>query len=162
MKILLKYQPRKWHSKPIHKSFVQQATGISFFQWKPLTCPWSIISLVSCPYLTPLLFHSPWLTLGIMLLQEYNHLSAHLLQKPERRYRPPMQKDTSLSRSNGVLCSWWRRMPFLGALLHCMNHCDFKSYRGVGHSHLSLMRENVHIVDPCVQGDRISTDIILR
>ena len=127
MNILLKNQPRKWHSKPLHKSFAQQATGISFFQWKPLTCPYSVISSVSCPYLTPLLVHSPPLTLGIMLLHESIHLSAHCLPKPQRRCRPPMRMDTSLSRSHGVLCPWWRIMPFLGAWCHCRDHKDFKN-----------------------------------
>ena len=40
---LLKTQPGKWHSKPPHKSFIQQVSGIYFLKWKPLTCPWSLI-----------------------------------------------------------------------------------------------------------------------
>ncbi len=121
MNLILKYQPRKWHSKPLHKSFAQHATGLSSFHWKPFTCSWSVISSLSCPYLTPLLNPTPRITLGIMFMHESNHLSAQLLQKPQRSYRPPMQMDTSHYRSNGVLCSWWRIMPFLGALFHCMN-----------------------------------------
>ena len=101
--------------------------GCPVLKGKTLTCPGSIISWVPCPYLTPLLFHSARLIMGIMLRHESIHLSAHLLQKQQRRCRPPMQMDTSLSRSHGVLCSWWRSMPFLGALFHCMNHKDVKS-----------------------------------
>ena len=133
-----------------------------FLQWKPLACTWSIISSDSCTYVTPLLFHSGRLTLGIMPMHESIHPSAHILQKPQWRYRPPVKMDTSLSRSNGVLCNWFRIMPFLGALFHCMNHKYFKSQLGVCISLFSLMRKNVHIVDPCVQGDRISMDIILQ
>ena len=36
-----KYQPCKWDSKLLHKSFAQQAIEISFFQWKSLTWQWS-------------------------------------------------------------------------------------------------------------------------
>ena len=43
----------------------------------------------------PLLFHSLKLTLVIMLIHESIHLSAHLLQKPQRRYRAPVEMDTS-------------------------------------------------------------------
>ena len=43
------------------------------------------------------------------------HSSVHLLQAPQRIYRPQMKVYNSLS-SNGVLCSLWWIMPFLGAL----------------------------------------------
>ena len=36
MTLLLKNHRRKCPSKPLHKSFAQQATGISLFQWKPI------------------------------------------------------------------------------------------------------------------------------
>ena len=73
------------------------------------------------------LVHSPQLTLWKMLMHESIHLSSHLLQKPQRSCRLLIHMDTGLSRSNGVLCSWWRIIPFLGAFFHCMNHNDLKS-----------------------------------
>ena len=131
-----------------------------FFPLENIDMTWWILSLVSSPYLTPLLLHSPQLTMGIVLMHYSIHLSAHLPQKPLRRYRQPVKMNTSLSRIKVVLFSSWRVMPFLSALFHCMNHIDFKIYRG-GHSLLSMMIEEFHIVIHCVQVDRISMDIIL-
>ena len=85
--LLLKNQPGKWHSKPLHKSFTQQATGVSFLKQKPMTCPRSLILYENLSM--PLLFHSPWLTSLLMHMHESMHLSANLLQKPHRRYRAP-------------------------------------------------------------------------
>ena len=93
---LLKTQPGKLHRKPIHKSFTQKATGSSFLKWNPLTFPWSLIlyenlcilnaSLVSLT-VTPLCGNAyAWVDPSLY----------HLLQKPHRRYRAPVQMDTSL------------------------------------------------------------------
>ena len=48
-----------------------------------------------CPYLMPFLFHSLRLTSLIILMHESIHLSFHLFHKPPRRYRTPVQIDTS-------------------------------------------------------------------
>lgn len=132
------------------------------FPMETMDMPMVNNSIGMCPYLKPLLFHATQFTLWIMLMHESIHLSAHVLQKPQSRYRPHMHMDTSLSRSSGVLCSWWSVTPFSGALFHCMNHNDFQRKRGVGRYHLSLRREKVHLVEPCVPGGRISMDVTLR
>ena len=50
-----------------------------------------------------------------------------------------------------LVCVWGMIDSFLNSTPYYM-----------GLSLLSLMRENVHLVDPCVQGDWISIDIILQ
>lgn len=73
--LLVKNHSREWHTKPLQKSFAQQAIVISSLKWKALTWPWSVISSESFPYIAPLLFHSERITLGIMLVHESNHLA---------------------------------------------------------------------------------------